>query len=223
LVESLQGEGGYVVPDPGFLPELRQLCNEHGILMILDEVQSGIGRTGKWWGIEHEGVQPDIVCFAKGIASGMPIGGILVPEHIMTWKPGAHGSTFGGNPIAAVAGNATLDVIEEEGLLDQATETGQYMMDALAEMQARHPSIGDVRGRGLMVGIEFVKDKASKERAPEIRNAVVQTAFETGLLMLQCGRNTLRMTPPLNISRPLVDEGLKIFEDALTDVERRMM
>lgn len=223
LVESLQGEGGYVVPAPGFFPQLRQLCDEHGIMMIVDEVQSGVGRTGKWWGVDHEGVQPDIVCFAKGIASGLPIGGILAREEIMTWKPGAHGSTFGGNPVAAVAGNATLDVIQEEGLLDQATETGQFMMDALAEMQSRHSSIGDVRGRGLMVGVEFVKDKASKERAPEIRNAVVQAAFESGLLLLQCGRNTLRMTPPLNIPRPLVEEGLRIFENALSDVEKRMM
>jgi 4-aminobutyrate aminotransferase len=223
LIEPIQGEGGYVVPAPGFFQRLRQLCDRHGILLILDEVQSGIARTGKWWAVEHEEIEPDIICFAKGVGSGMPIGGIIARSDIMTWGPGAHGSTFGGNPLAAAAAMATLEVIEQEGLLEQARGTGQYILDALAEMQVRHPSIGDVRGRGLMIGLEFVKDRQTKERAPELRNQVVQRAFESGLLMLPCGSNSIRFTPALNIPRKLVDEGLQIFEAVLTGAERELL
>lgn len=219
LVEPIQGEGGYVVPSPDFFPRLREICDEHGILLIVDEIQSGAGRTGRWWAIEHEGVEPDIVCFAKGVTSGMPIGGIIARKEIMSWPAGAHGSTFGGNPVAAVAALETLNVLDEEDLLGQATETGNYMMDALREMQNRHPSIGDVRGRGLMIGIEFVLDRESKKRATELRNDVIQIAFRNGLLLIPSGINTIRMTPPLNISRELVDEGLRIFEDALATAE----
>jgi 4-aminobutyrate aminotransferase len=220
LIEPIQGEGGYVVPTNGFFQRLRQLCDRHGILLILDEVQSGIARTGKWWAIEHEEIEPDIICFAKGIGSGMPIGGIIARSELMTWGPGAHGSTFGGNPLAAAAAIATLEVIEQEGLLDKATETGQYILDALAEMQVRHPSIGDVRGRGLMIGLEFVKDRQTKERAQELRNQIIQQSFESGLLMLPCGSNSIRFTPALNIPRNLVDEGLQIFEAVLTKAEQ---
>ena len=223
LVEPIQGEGGYIVPAPGFFTRLREVCDKHGILLILDEIQSGVGRTGKWWAIEHEAVQPDIVCFAKGVGSGMPIGGIIAPEAIMDWKPGSHGSTFGGNPIAAVSALATLQVIEEENLLAKADETGRYIMDALVEMAGRHPSLGDVRGRGLMIGMEFVKDRETKERAIELRDHVIQHAFENGLLILPCGSNSIRMTPPLNIAHNLVEEGLHIFEAALTDAEAKFM
>lgn len=223
LVEPIQGEGGYVVPAPGFFPRLRELCDRHGILLMVDEIQSGAGRTGKWWAIEHEGIEPDIVCFAKGIGSGMPIGGILARKELMTWGPGSHGSTFGGNPVAAAAALATLQVIEEEGLMDQATETGDFIMDALVEMEARHPSIGEVRGRGLMVGIEFVRDRQSKERAADLRDHVIQRAFESGLLLIPCGSNSIRMTPPLNIPRPLVEEGLHIFESVLSEAEARFL
>jgi 4-aminobutyrate aminotransferase len=219
LVEAIQGEGGYIIPAPGFLGRLRELCDRHGILLMVDEIQSGAGRTGKWWAIEHENVEPDIVCFAKGIGSGMPIGGIIARKDLMTWGPGSHGSTFGGNPVAAVAALATLQVIDEEGLMDQATETGAYILDALAEMEGRHPSIGEVRGRGLMVGLEFVKDRDTKERATDLRDDVIQRAFESGLLLIPCGSNSIRMTPPLNIPRPLVEEGLHIFENALSQVE----
>lgn len=220
LIEPIQGEGGYVVPAPGFFKRLRALCDRYGILLIVDEVQSGVGRTGKWWAIEHEGIEPDIVCFAKGIASGMPIGGIIARDEVINvWAPGAHGSTFGGNPIAAAAGLATLQVITEDNLLQQAASTGAYFQDALAEMQMRHPSIGDIRGRGLMVGAEFVKDRRTKERAVELRNAVVQQAFEAGLLLIPSGTNTIRFTPPLNIPIELVEEGLHIFERALTAAE----
>ena len=219
LVEPIQGEGGYIVPAPGFFPRLRELCDRYGILLMADEIQSGAGRTGKWWAVEHENVEPDIVCFAKGIGSGMPIGGIIARDSLMTWGRGSHGSTFGGNPVAAAAALATLEVIEQEDVMAQATDTGEYIMDALAEMAARHPSFGQIRGRGLMVGMEFVKDHASKERAIELRDHVVQRAFEDGLLLIPCGTNSIRMTPPLNIPRPLVEEGLSIFERALTEAE----
>ncbi len=219
LLEPIQGEGGYVVPVPGFFQRLRRLCDKHGILLIVDEVQSGAGRTGHWWAVEHEGVEPDIVCFAKGVGSGMPIGGIIARDSFMSWRPGAQGSTFGGNPVAAAAALATLDVIEEEGLLARAADEGNYALDALAEMQGRHPSIGDVRGRGFMIGIEFVRDRESKERATAIRNHVLERCFEHGLLLLSCGRNTIRMTPPLNIPRELLEEGLHIFEAAVTEAE----
>lgn len=220
LIEPIQGEGGYVVPAPGFFKHLRRLCDQHGIMLIVDEIQSGVGRTGKWWAVEHEDIQPDIVCFAKGIGSGFPIGGIIAPRETMVWGPGSHGSTFGGNPVAAAAAIATLGVIEKEGLLQKAQETGEYMMDALAEMEARHPSIGEIRGRGLMLGVEFVKNKVTKERAGDLRNHLVQKAFENGLLTIPCGTNSIRFTPALNIPRHLVDEGLHIFEQMLTDAEK---
>lgn len=223
LVEPIQGEGGYIVPAPGFFSRLRQICDRHGIMLIMDEIQSGVGRTGKWWAVEHEEIQPDIVCFAKGVGSGMPIGGILAPEEIMDWKPGSHGSTFGGNPIAAVSALATLQVIEEENLLARASETGGFIMDALVEMQGRHPSLGDVRGRGLMVGMEFVQDRETKERAVALRDHVIQHAFEHGLLLIPCGTNSIRMTPSLNIPHNLVEEGLHIFENALTDAEAKYL
>jgi 4-aminobutyrate aminotransferase len=188
-------------------------------LLIVDEVQSGVARTGKWWGIQHEGVQPDIVCFAKGVSSGMPIGGILARKAVMDWAPGAHGSTFGGNPVAAVSALATLNVIEKEGLNERATTMGQHIMDALCEIQMRHPSLGDVRGRGMMIGAEIVHSKQSKKRAPELRDAIIRKAFEKGLLLLPCGRNTVRFAPALNIPEPYVEDGLRLFEAALTEAE----
>lgn len=220
LVEPILGEGGYVVPAPGFFHRLRELCNRYGIVLIVDEVQSGAGRTGRWWAVEHEGIEPDIVCFAKGIGSGMPIGGIIAREELMEWGPGAHGSTYGGNPVASVSALATIEVIEKEGLLDQATETGEYIRDALCEMEVRHPSIGDVRGRGLMIGVEFVRNKETRERAPEVRKMLNELAFQKGILLLPCGTNSMRLTPPMNIPRHLVDEGLAIFEEALTEAEK---
>ncbi len=219
LVEPILGEGGYVVPSTGFFTRLRDICDRHGILLISDEIQSGAGRTGKWWAIEHEHVKPDIICFAKGIGSGMPIGGIIAERDLMVWEPGAQGSTYGGNPVAAVSALATLEVIEKEGAMQQASETGAHILDALAEMQMRHPSIGDVRGRGLMIAVEFVRDRTSKERAVELRDRIVNRAFENGLLLLPCGGSSIRMSPPLNIPMNLVEEGLHIFEEALTESE----
>lgn len=219
LVEPIQGEGGYVVPTEGFFPALRQLCDRYDILLIDDEVQAGVGRTGKWWAIEHWDVEPDIVCFAKGIASGVPLGGILTRESVMNWPAGAHGNTFGGNPLACSAGMATLKLIEDH-MMDNAAEMGEYFLDALAEIQVRHPSMGDVRGRGLMIGIEFVKDRASKAPDKALRDSVELNAFKNGLLTLGCGESVLRIAPPLNINRSLVDEALEKLELSITGAER---
>jgi 4-aminobutyrate aminotransferase len=218
LVEPIQGEGGYIVPPDGFFPALRELCDKYGILLIADEVQSGVGRTGKWWAIEHWGVEPDIVCFAKGIASGLPLGGIISKASVMDWPMGAHGNTFGGNPIACAAGLATLKLIGS-GMMKNAEEVGEYTMDALAEIQARHQIIGDVRGKGLMIGIEFVKDRSTREPARELRNEIEQLAFRNGLITLGCGKSTIRLSPPLDISRELIDEGLGMLEAAISAVE----
>jgi 4-aminobutyrate aminotransferase len=221
VVEPIQGEGGYVVPAPHFFPRLRQLCDKYGILLIADEIQSGVGRTGKWWAIEHWNVEPDIVCIAKGIASGVPLGIMAARQSIMAkWPAGSHGNTYGGNPIACQAALTTLDLIEGE-YMENAAEMGGYILDAMAEMQVRHPSIGDVRGRGLMIGVEFVKDPDTKEPAAALRNDAMHAMFEHGLLTLGCGRSVLRIAPPLMIPKPLVDEGLAIFEDALTAAEKK--
>lgn len=220
LVEPIQGEGGYIVPPPNFFPRLRKLCDEHSILLIVDEVQSGVGRTGKWWGIQHWGVEPDIVCIAKGIASGIPMGAMAARKSVgAQWKPGAHGNTYGGNPIACVSALKTLELIEN-GMMQNAAEMGAYMLDALFEMQTRHPNIGHVRGKGLMIGIEFVKDRTTKEPHPEMRRHIINRCFERGLLTLGCGRSTVRFMPPLMIGKDLVDEGLEIFESVVTEVEK---
>ena len=222
LVEPIQGEGGYVVPPASFFPRLRELCDQHGILLIVDEVQTGMGRTGKWWAIEHTGVEPDIVCTAKGIASGVPLGGFLTKRSLATWPVGAHGNTYGGNPIAAVAALATMDVLENGGIENAATQ-GAYMLERLGQMAARHPSMGDVRGVGLMVGVEFVHDKATKAADARLRNRIVEVAFEHGLLIMGCGANSMRMIPPLVVTRAEMDEGLEIFEHAVTVSENELL
>jgi 4-aminobutyrate aminotransferase len=178
-----------------------------------------MGRTGQWWAVEHWGVEPDILLSAKGIASGMPLGAMMARKRVMTWRPGSHGNTFGGNPISCAAALATIDVIEREGLLARAAASGDYLMDALAEMQARHPSIGDVRGKGLMIGVEFVMDKNTREPAHDLAEDIARRAFEKGLLLLPCGVSTIRLSPALNIPRYLVDEALEIFEEAITGAE----
>jgi 4-aminobutyrate aminotransferase len=217
VVEPIQGEGGYIVPPPSFFPALRELCDRHGILLIVDEVQSGMGRTGKWFGIEHEGVEPDIVAVAKGIASGMPLGAMIARKKLMTWPAGTHASTFGGNPVSCAAALVTLRLLED-GMMDNAATIGAYLMERLRDMQTRHPAIGDVRGRGLMVGIEIVKDQQARVRAPELRGAIVNLAFERGLLLLGAGPNSIRFVPPLNVSREHVDEALGIFERVLNEL-----
>lgn len=222
LVEPVQGEGGYVWPAPHFFPRLRQLCDKYDILLIVDEVQSGMGRTGKWWAIEHFGVQPDIVCAAKGIASGLPLGAMIARKSLMIWGPGSHGNTFGGNPLSCVAALATIRLIEN-GYMQNAAEMGDYILDALAEIRPRHPSIGDIRGKGLMIGIELVEDQQTKVPARSLRDAVVYKAFEKGLLLLGAGMSTIRISPALNITRDLVDEALAILDEALTEAEEEML
>lgn len=221
LVETIQGEGGYIVPAPGFFPALRQLCDKYDILLIVDEVQSGMGRTGKWWAIEHFGVEPDIVCVGKGIASGVPLGAIIARKSVTTWPNGSHGNTYGGNPLACAAAIATIDLIDKE-YMQNAADVGEYALDALEEIRARHPSIGDVRGIGLMIGVEFVKDRTTKEYDQDLRDRIVNLAFDRGLLTLGCGKSAIRISPPLSISRTEMDEGLKIFEEVITIAEREM-
>jgi 4-aminobutyrate aminotransferase len=222
LVETIQGEGGYIVPPEGFYPALRKLCDKHGILMILDEVQSGMGRTGKWWAIEHFDVEPDIITSAKGIASGMPLGACVARKSVMNWENGTHGNTYGGNPVSCAAALATIDLIEKQ-YLQNAKEVGEYAMDALEEIKARHPSIGEVRGKGLMIGVELVKNRETKEPAKELTHRLTDLAFERGLLTLSCGQSVIRIAPPLSISKGEIDEGLIIFEEALTVAEKETM
>ncbi len=219
LVEPIQGEGGYIVPTPGFFPALRKLCDKHGILLIADEVQAGVGRSGKWWSIEHFGVEPDIVCTAKGIASGMPLGAIIARKSLMKWPRGAHGNTFGGNPISCAAALATLDLIEH-GYMQNAAEVGTYALEQLTKMKERHPSLGEARGKGLMLGVEFVKDHETRTPDSKLRDRVVDYAFERGLLTLGCGKSVIRISPPLCITRAEMDEGLAIFEEAISLAEK---
>lgn len=219
FVEPIQGEGGYVVAPDNFLHELRAICNRHGILLVVDEVQSGAGRTGKWWAIEHSGVEPDMVCMAKGIASGMPLGICMTRAEIMDWVPGSHASTFGGNPISLAAALATMDVLEREGIAN-AAHVGGKILERLRGWVASHPLVGDVRGRGLMIGIELVKDKATREPATALRNRVETLAFEKGLMILGCGETSLRLCPPLIVSENEATVALDILEEALTQVEK---
>jgi len=214
FVEPIQGEGGYIVPPNSFLEEIRRICDRHGILMVADEIQSGAGRTGKWWAIEHAGVQPDIVCIAKGIASGMPLGICMTKAEIMSWVPGSHGSTYSGNPLCLAAALATLDVIEREGMSNAAT-VGAAAMTRLQTWVEAHEVVGDVRGRGLMIGIEIVEDKHSRKPAGALRERIVDMAFERGLLLLGCGENTVRLCPPLIVTQQEMDVALDILEECL--------
>ncbi len=220
ILEPIQGEGGYLVPDSRFVQELRAICDRYDILLIADEVQSGMGRTGKWWAIEHHGVEPDLVCSAKGIASGLPLGAIIARDHVMSWPPGAHGTTFGGNPVSCAAALVTIDLIER-GYMANAAEQGAYILDALEEMRPHHSTLRHARidGRGLMIGAELVLDEA-RTPAKAVRDAVEQCAIEHGLLILGAGQSTLRFCPPLMIERETVQEGLERFERALTQAEQ---
>jgi 4-aminobutyrate aminotransferase len=218
FVEPIQGEGGYVVAPDNFLRELRAICTRHGILLVVDEVQCGAGRTGKWWAIQHSGVEPDIVCMAKGIASGMPLGVCMSRAEIMDWAPGSHASTFGGNPVSIAAALATMDVLEREGVAN-AARVGELMLERLRGWKQTHPLVGDVRGRGLMIGIELVRDKITREPATALRNRLEALAFERGLMVLGCGETTLRLCPPLLINEYEATVALDILEESLSVVE----
>lgn len=215
VIEPVQGEGGYVVAPQKFFDELARICDKYGILLICDEVQSGMGRTGKMWASEHFNAAPDIMTVAKGIASGLPLGATVARADLMRWTPGAHASTFGGNPVACAAAMVTIELLEEE-LLDNATRMGAHLMARMREWPARFPIVGDVRGLGLMLGIELVRDQQSKTKAPELRDRVVDLAFERGLLILGAGDNTLRLCPPLIISRDQCEFALDTLEECLT-------
>jgi 4-aminobutyrate aminotransferase len=219
FVEPIQGEGGYVVAPDNFLRELRAICNRHGILLVADEVQSGAGRTGKWWAIQHSGVEPDIVCMAKGIASGMPLGVCMARAEIMDWVPGSHASTFGGNPVSIAAALATLEILSREAMAN-AAHVGGLMLERLRGWTQTHPLVGEVRGRGLMIGIELVKDKATREPATALRNRVETLAFERGLMILGCGETSIRLCPPLIVSEEQATVALDILEEALTLAEK---
>ena len=214
FVEPIMGEGGYVLPPPGWLTALRELCTRHGILLVADEVQSGIGRTGKMFAVEHEQVEPDILLSAKGLGSGMPIGAIISREEITTWPSGAHGSTFGGNPVCCAAALATLDLVEH-GLMANAERMGARLRAGLDRLAARYQVIGDIRGHGLMLGVEFVTDRASKTPHPDLVKRLVQTAFTQGLLLLGCGPSSLRFAPPLVVDEYDVDLVLTMLDELL--------
>ena len=215
FVEPVQGEGGYVIAPTPFMQELRRICDRHGILLVVDEVQSGVGRTGKWWAVEHSGVHPDIVCSAKGIASGMPLGVTISRADIMDWVPGSHASTFGGNPVCIAAALATLNVIENENLLANAAQVGNHMQKRMVDWPSKHRLVGDVRGRGLMIGVEIVKDKTTKEYAHEERDRIIELAFERGMLFLGCGPSTVRISPALVVTKDEADAAIDALEECI--------
>jgi 4-aminobutyrate aminotransferase len=219
VVEPIQGEGGYVVPPKAFIHGLRNLATEHGIVLVIDEVQSGMGRTGKMFALEHFGVSADVVTIAKGIASGLPLGVTCSRADMMAWPPGAHASTFGGNPVACAAASATIKLLKDK-LIANAATVGAHLMNGLRELEAKHQVIGNIRGMGLMIGIELVKDRKTKERAVDARNALVQAMFKRGVLILGAGKNAVRLAPPLVLSKEQVDSVLKLLDESLTEIGR---
>ena len=214
VVEPVQGEGGYVVPSPDFLPELRRICDQHGIALIVDEVQSGMGRTGKMWAVEHFGVVPDVMCMAKAIGGGLPLGVTLAREDLMRWHVGAHASTFGGNPVAIAAAMKTFEILEN-GVLQNAAEMGAYMMDRLRELQQKHDVIAQVRGLGLMIGVEIAHDHEANEPWIELRDKIVVECFNRGLVIQGAGESAVRFSPPLIVNREQVDFAVDTFGAAL--------
>ncbi len=218
FVESIQGEGGYVVPPDDYFTRLHRLLDKHNILMIDDEIQSGIGRTGKWFAMEHFNVIPNAVCVAKAIGSGLPIGALISKDEFMDWEGGSHATTFGGNPVACAAGLAVIDVIKQERLLENATKLGAHLLTRLKEMQKKYPIIGDVRGKGLMVAAEIVKDPDTKEFGAELSQEIMMKCFKRGLAIITSGKSTMRFVPPLVITRELLDAGLDVFEGVVKEV-----
>jgi 4-aminobutyrate aminotransferase len=221
IIEPIQGEGGYVPAPKFFLQELQRICRQHGIMLIADEVQSGMGRTGNWWAHEPAGIEPDILCSAKGIASGMPLGAIIARESVMRWKPGAHGTTFGGNPVCIAAALATMDLIGSE-YRENAARVGNHMFARMTEWTKKFKIVGDVRGRGLMIGVELVRDQRTKEKAADLRNMVVDSAFHKGLLILGAGENTIRLSPPLMIDEAQADFAMSTLEECLLEAEAKI-
>ena len=220
VLEPIQGEGGYVPAPTEFMQELRAICDRHGILLIADEVQSGCGRSGKMWAIQHTGVEPDIITSAKGIASGMPLGVMMSKAHVMDWVPGSHASTFGGNPVCIAASLATLDVLEREGIRNAET-VGNHMSDRIRTWVDKYDVVGEVRGRGLMIGIEIIKGKATKEKAGKERDRIVDVlCFERGVLMLGCGENSIRLSPPLIITKEQADIAMDVLEECIAIVDK---
>ena len=219
VVEPIQGEGGYIVAPDAFLQRLRELAARHGILLAADEVQSGMGRSGRMFAIEFTGVEPDMIAIAKGIASGMPLGVAVARAGVMAWPPGTHASTFGGNPVSCAAALATIALLRN-GIMKNAADVGAHLMSGLKALADKHPMIGDVRGRGLMIGVELVRDRSTKERATQERDAVVTAAFARGLLILGAGKNAVRFSPPLVLTREQADTAVRIFDEALTEVEK---
>jgi 4-aminobutyrate aminotransferase len=213
FIEPIQGEGGYVPAPKEFLVELQRICRKHGILLVCDEVQSGMGRTGKWWACEHAGIEPDILCVAKGIAS------TIARASLMDWKPGAHASTFGGNPVCVAAALATMDLLETQ-YIENARRVGAFLLGRMAEWPARHRIVGDVRGKGLMIGVEIVRDQKTKERAGDLREAIVDLAFEKGVLLLGAGENTIRIAPPLIVDEEQAAFAAQTLEACISEVER---
>jgi 4-aminobutyrate aminotransferase len=221
FIEPIQGEGGYLPAPAEFLQGLEKICHKYGIMLVADEVQSGMGRTGKWWAVDYAGVEPDIICTAKGIASGMPLSAIITKASVMDWKPGAHASTFGGNPVCIAASLATLGLIERSYMAN-AARMGEFIKRQTANWPERHKIVGEVRGRGLMIGIEFVRDQKTKERAPDLRNRIVQMAFHKGLLVLGSGDTTLRLCPPLMIDEEQAEFAVRTLDGIITEIERTL-
>jgi 4-aminobutyrate aminotransferase len=220
LFESIQGEGGYVVPPPEYFQRLKKLAGKYGLLMIDDEVQSGVGRTGKWWAIEHWKVEPDIICIAKSIADGLPLGATVSKAEIMDWEGGSHASTFGGNPLSCVAASAVIDIIKDEKLMDNSTKLGNHIMKRLQEFKEKCEVLGDVRGKGLMIGVEIVEDKKTKKPAKEKASEIMNRCWKRGVAVITCGASTIRIAPPLIITRELVDASMNIIEDTIKEVEK---
>ena len=221
FIEPIQGEGGYLPAPAEFLQGLEKICRKHGILLVADEVQSGMGRTGKWWAVDHAGVEPDIVCTAKGIASGMPLSAMIARASVMDWTPGAHASTFGGNPVCIAASLATLDLLERSYMANAAS-MGEWIMRRTADWTERHKIVGEVRGKGLMIGIEFVRDQKTKEKAPDLRNRIVEMAFHKGLLILGSGDTTIRLCPPLMIDEEQAEFAVRTLDEIIGEVEQTM-
>jgi 4-aminobutyrate aminotransferase len=221
IVEPVMGEGGYIVPPKGWHPTIKSILDEHGILFIDDEVQAGIGRTGRWFAIEHHGIVPDLLTMAKAIGGGLPMGAVSLRADLDFPVSGAHSNTFGGNPVAASAALATLEVIEKERLLDNARLQGAYLLERLRELQSRHDEIGDVRGLGLMTATEFVRDRRTKEPAARFRDHVLEEAYRRGLILLPCGKSVLRYIPPLVVRREEIDEGIEILDAAIRAARAR--